>query len=43
MEHKGESKDVNLKLEIAEIEELEAKVAPDGSDTVLPLAVHIRH
>ena len=29
--------------EIAEIEELEAKVAPDGGETVLPLAPTKHH
>jgi len=32
------------KLELAiEIEELEAKIAPDGGETVLPLPTIVRH
>ena len=41
MENKIESKELELELE-TEIEELEAKVAPAGDDSVLPISMHIR-
>ena len=42
-EHKMEDQNEQVEpvLEV-EIEELEPKIAPDASDTVLPLALHLR-
>ncbi len=40
MENKIESQELELDTEI---EELEAKIAPAGDDSVLPIAIHIRH